>query len=341
MLMVRTRIINQCGIGCNLNCMVLPPEEVDAALSIMLSSPEFRNATQCATALRALHKKWTENPTERLSDIDLAKALRFGTRNKPDAQTSARVVVSKLKAKLATYNAKHPGSLWRFGLSTSPGYRLVVLPHTPSEDLVPLLFSHRAQTLDWFRDTICSASDDILFVTVASNHTITRIFPWFDSGIVAARHFRVLTWRPKSKGEVAAFAANNGERKADLLANIDSAWASWKRLEVDNECVEVYGYTASPTLQALCGPDAIKVELLLFNRAGADRGFHECGSPDRRPALFLKRLDHPAAYSLVRSSFEDLWWTAMSEAKERDVHQRWRASRKQRLAERKLLSSKG
>jgi hypothetical protein len=313
---------------------------VTACFNKVLASPEFSKATQCSAVLCRLHAQSVGSQSLPLNDADLATGLGLGMTPQYEAQSRSQVrtLVDKIRAKLLEYYAKRLGEPIRFEVSSvEGGYRLEVIPQSPREDLVPLIFEHRKNDSDTFSSIIRGPSADVLLVSAASRHTIDLIAPWFEADLIKVDHFRILTWRPSSDTSIAAYADHLGEQEDRIVANNKEAWNSWKKLEDEIACVEVYGYTSSLTLQSISNDECISVEIMLFNRAGSEHGFHECGTPNRRPGLFLTAAEHLAAFWLFKNSFEDLWLSAMRDAHENDVHERWRPERRKRLARRHLL----
>jgi hypothetical protein len=311
-----------------------------ACLKKVLASPQFSKAAQCSTVLSHLQQQSESLQTSAPNDADLATrvGLRMTPQYEVQSRSQARTLVDKVRAKLLEYYVKRPAEPIRFEVSNvGGGYRLEAIPQSPREDLVPLIFEHRKNDADTFSNIIRGPAPDVLLVSAASRHTIDLIAPWFAADLIKVDHFRILTWKPISDASIAAYADHLGEQEDRIAANNKEAWNSWKKLENEIKCVEVYGYTSSPTLQSISNDESISVEILLFNRAGLKHGFHECGTPNRRPGLFLTAADHLAAFWLFKNSFEDLWLAAMRDTFEEDVHERWRPARRERLAQRQLL----
>ena len=276
----------------------------------------------------ALFNKWRVCPEESLSNEVVRQALGRQTGD----TASVRLAAATIRKKLNAYFSDNPGEFLRIDLPkrSGSGYRLSVWKHSPSEERVRLIFNSRNETREWFEEVVRGPSSDVLYVSVSSSHTLEEIGALLKDGAVHIRHFRVLTWLPHQKCRQAvlrAFSELSGDVLTDLKLNVRNAWKKWKELEQEYECLEVYSYSSVPTLQAICDAKSrsMKVEFLPFNRAG--KKFHTCGSPARRPALLLNEAENPSSFGLFKHVFEDLWLTAIQNANEEDVADRWRGPR--------------
>jgi hypothetical protein len=285
-----------------------------------------------------LFKQLRGNPDAVANQRDLAKALRLGNSDKDlvKVRQAAETLRDKL---LPKYERQHRHDLIRFELPLKE-YRLRLRREAGKRDEpVRLLFQNRSG--DWLERFVCKSKGDILHASISSRNSLDdKILRWFERGLVRATHFRVLTWRPSEEyraGAVAALARQLNLSPKTLQDNMDYAWEKWKGLEEKHEFVEVYGYGPTPTAQATCNDQFIKVELLPLNRP-RKQGFHECGDTDNRPGLIIS--SRQAAYWTFRNWFEDLWIDAMVDTFKHApslVAERWREPGLAMLRKRSLL----
>jgi hypothetical protein len=309
-------------------------DEAITHFEIMLSALKFQAGGTNTRILRALFELWKGDPDAGLSGTELFG--RLGS-NLAIIEDSLRPAIGKLRLRLAAYNDRFKKPV-RFQVSFGPPYQLLVSPsQTQHHDFVPIIFG-RGNPIDPFEEIICGESEDVLFVGIASQQAFgEHIEPWFDKGRIKAKHFRVLTWRPKSDDVIDLFANHIGISKRVLIRNIRGAWENWKQLENDHETtVEVYGYSSPPAL-AVSNDEIIKVEMIPFNGT-ADGGRDWL----HRPSIVLNTTDHPRGFEYFRKWFDDLWFSAMLESirdpqLDSQVHRYWRDRRKAILEKRGLL----
>jgi len=316
------------------------PERIAVAFKRLCVSDEFRKAHLCVQVLRTLFESFQRDPQHVFSDTEIAEAveLRMSSDHQSASRGQVRTAISDIRSRLRKYRDRNTGNSIIFDVVGNGDYRLAIQHRVPAEDRVRFIFEHRKHTEAWFEETVCGPSSDVLLVSIASQHTLDLLSPWFADGLVKAKHFRVLTWRPRSRLVTASLCEHLGETLPRFAKNLRDAWKSWKQLQDKYEFVEVYGYSSVPTTQGVCSDTAIKVELLPFHRAGLDRGFHGWGSPDRRPAILATVTDSPMTYRVLKESFEDLWTYSMQNTPESAVHPRWRLERRKRLAEHVFLA---
>jgi hypothetical protein len=184
---------------------------------------------------------------------------------------SFRPAVAKLRQKLSAYNRK---STTKFTIPLRH-YRLVIFQNEskqkvkpPKSDTVRLLLE-RATSQDPFEQIICGSSEDVVYLSIASQTTFDeQIQPWFKAKQIRAKHFRVLTWQPRKKILINALANLVGLDEQVTYSYIKNSWNKWKRLEKAYEAVEVYGYNLFPTIGGVCNDQQMRVELVPFNCIG-------------------------------------------------------------------------
>jgi hypothetical protein len=305
-------------------------------LAKVVASPYFITSGRPRQVLEVLFAHSIHLPGEALSDREIASriGLSVAPNREVDSRSNVRNVIGVARTRLQEYRNDNPGDDLEMSIEnheTEKGYFLEVDSRAPKEDFIRFLFEHRGQTQESFQRTICGPSNDLLFLTIGSQHTLAQIEPWFESKLVKINHFRVLMWRPKSASTVKALGRHLFENPDILQDNIEKAWKLWKKLENKHQFVQVARYVSTPTMQGICDDSSIKVELLPFNRVGP--GFHECGSPNRRPALMVDRASHRGTYRQLRKMFEDLWRQSIVDSPPKDVHERWREARQTLLLE--------
>ena len=327
------------------------PHEADKHLLRILGSikPSKEN-NACSRVLNALFDQWKEDSRTTMLQIPLAAKAKLPVDEiTQNSSTAVRQAIGKLRNELIPrFYRQNPHEALELEIPENPrgvGYNLDIRRRPTASDagdqeIVPIVLEHRHNS-GRFRKVICEANN-ILFVTVGSQHTLDIIFPWFENQIVRASHFRVLVWRPESAEIARAFTDHTGESASRFVEKQMRAWQSWKRMELDHPFIEVYGYTSVPTLQGLCGDDSVQIEILPFHPAVPhDHQENRVGISitDHRPALWLDATEHSRSFELFQNAFENLWIAAMGATREDDVHPRWRERREILLLERRLKPS--
>lgn len=300
---------------------------------------------RCCRVLKALSSHSGRKVGQ--EDLALELGLSVDDGDKDDSTQMIRLSVEKLRNELLPrYYTEHPRESIKFEIPKNPpgqrGYCLLVTRqfHSTKYEDIQLFFDGRENTKDWFRHTICESSE-VLFVSVGMQHALDLIVPWFKDGLVTAKHFRVLTWRPKddSMDVVSAFTDHTEEEPERFLDKQRRAWLDWKRMEGIYPFVEVCGYESIPTMQGVCNADhSIVVELFPFHRADTKHGYHSCGTTAHRPMIFAESGKSPQAFWLFKHAFEDLWFESLRRASLDAVHPRWQENRTRLFRERGLPS---
>jgi hypothetical protein len=171
------------------------------------------------------------------------------------------------------------------------------------ESKVPIIFEHRGKNADLLRQFVCDPTDDLLFVSISLDKILDRVRPWFEQGLVRARHVRVLIWQPAAEDAVEALALHLGQITCDFQANIKKAWTNWTALAQQHSFLKVRGYASVPTMNAILTAKLIQVELLPFNYPEG----RELGTHAKRLALSLNPRDTPASFQIFTNAFNDLW----------------------------------
>jgi hypothetical protein len=257
-----------------------------------------------------------------------SKGLYESLKNPTISVGSIRSAMQRLQEKIARYNeqARKPVKV----IVTDSPYRLLI-PSREMPDANVRLLLDRNDRSDPFPRIIHGDCEDIFFMTIASQDTFAeKIEPWFRAGSVKTKHFRVLALKPNSGSNftVQALAAVFGLNEGTLKNNIELAWKNWKGLEDQHpSVVEVYGYDSIPTALAVFDDQTMRVEFLPFNPVGGER------RSLNRPAIIIDAVNNQPGYAYFRKWFDDLWFTAMYNAKEEEVHENWRERRKALLKE--------
>lgn len=171
--------------------------------------------------------------------------------------------------------------------------------------LVTLCLNHRQPTRHRFEEAFVSGQD-VLFITIMSQHTVKQIRPLLKKALDSNTRLRVLTLYPDLAHEAIEALRkhldenrNNPER---TVVQVKEASVDWDNLAVEHNNIEVRKYRSSPTMQGLVvGKEWAQVELLPF-----------ATHPDYRPALILTAASDPEAFELFRGAFENLWNSAQS-----------------------------
>lgn len=283
----------------------IAPEDASRLFERLLSSKPFRQTGNCRSVLELLIRRWTDRKGP-VSPKDLLTHLRR------DENTQISPIKARIRKKLDIFN-RDSDCQFVFTLPEGKGNCQLVIErrsaHREGDGGVSIIFG-RSDPKDPFEDIICRSKGSVLFVGIASLPVLAEhIEPWFNSGSIRTKHFRVLTWRPRSGRVIEACAKHIGQETPVLKRNINAAWKSWRKIEQDHaEVVEVYSYSVFPMALSVYDQDQMKVELVPFNRIGGQRG------SNNRPTILLNRTDHPREFEYFRDWFEDLWFDAMFQA---------------------------
>jgi len=337
------------------------PEEVREHLNEILESDAFSGSgvenDYCRSVIQVLCDRWKPSGAVPLivgSELLKQMAERFALHDlrENDPTWPVRNAIDKIRDELLpAYYAANPHAPIRFTIPLSPkgtrGWKLTILrqrPMTVTADYIRL-FLRRNEPGNPFEEIVCSPSEVVLFMSIASVPAYyEHIEPWFQERRIRARHFRVLTWRPPPQSErmIEAAADTFGQDKGSLKGNIDLAWERWKSLELEilkdkhAPRLEVYAYHVFPTALAIYNDDAIKVEFLPFNPKGGAR------SSTNHPQILINAADYRRAYDYFRGWFDDIWFRSMhatlaDERLDAEVHPYWRDRRKPILQARGLI----
>ena len=300
----------------------------------MLASGEFSGSDMYISVLQILFQSHrdqlhTDEKNPRLTEPELREKLGPQRNIK-----SLRSTIGKLRGKLREYNDKNKGVPIVFEIPKRR-YWLDVSPRIPAgdSDRVQLLL-RRNDPNDPFEELVCSPSEDILLISIAMAGVFDQfIQPWFRNNQIKAKHFRALTFRPRSPSVRGAFAAHLGQDESIHRKNIGDAWDKWKKLEKEqwtkaekegnHPTLEVYGYDLPPTAIGVCNYRSFKVELLPFNPIWRKENRRIA---ENRPALVINKADNSERYECFRGWFEDLWRDAKARTPEAYVHPGWRDS---------------
>jgi hypothetical protein len=165
----------------------------------------------CRGILDFLFRQRLEDQRGRFDTADLGEALGLNL-NGAHGETNRdaiRLAVNKLRHKiLPAFEKENPKEAFSLRVPKDglrPPYHVEFVPKRSAAPVVDefdgvsarLILGNRDKTTEWFRRAVCD-SPDVLFATVGSQHTLDQITPWFEDGEVSAKHFRVLTCRPRS-----------------------------------------------------------------------------------------------------------------------------------------------
>jgi len=156
---------------------------------------------------------------------------------------------------------------------------------------------HRSTNQAWFRETLQSGQD-VLLVSIASEHTLTDLEGYLRSGDVTLGRLRVLTFDPTTPDVVFDSVSRHlGEPLVRLKEQICRAHQRWRQIEQEHSFVKVLTYSSAPTLQAVFrGDEACDVEFFTYSTP-----------PSERASLFVQKGRNPVAFRLFKNACESLW----------------------------------
>lgn len=171
-----------------------------------------------------------------------------------------------------------------------------------SESAIVALTHRRTQARKQSYERAFSEGDDILYVTIMSEHTVklTGGVPDFLKALKPNAKIRVLTWYSNDKA-IEAFHKNLGENDdpRKTIAQVDEALNQWRKLRRDfpklNFNVKVY--ESSPTMQGT----------LVRGRWALIEPLPYHVGTDNRPGIILTQADAPQTLEQLWNAFDELY----------------------------------
>jgi hypothetical protein len=253
--------------------------------------------TNCWRVFQFLFESWQKDPTKPFDAKDITKALDF--KNADDV----RACVHSIRGKLRSYEQRNYDAV-EFTI-TERTYRLdVQLKAKRPLESVPLVFRNRSFHHDFVKAFFQDESDDLLCMWISGDNVITRVKPWFDSGLIKPRSMRLLLWRSTQLQSAASVAYHIGEDEYQFTAGLEKGYTGWEsvRKKFPTKLAIRY-YTFMPTMICFASAQRIVVELLPFNNPAGQ----QVGDEVNRPALLLDPVTTPLAFALFQNVLEDVW----------------------------------